>query len=108
MEENIKDYEICQIYAGSAQSFAVTRTGKIFAWGDNSSNMLGLDLNRTISDQGKAIQRDRPKESIRVAVPTELKLQEYNYAFKDNISAENFKEADYSDKNFFKKKSSKN
>ena len=31
----IKDYEICQIFAGKKQSFAVTRTGKIFAWGCN-------------------------------------------------------------------------
>ena len=72
MEENIKDYEICQIYAGSKQSFAVTRTGKIFAWGDNSKNMLGLNFNRVIADQGKAFEKNRPAESTRVAVPTEL------------------------------------
>ena len=41
----IKDYEICQIFAGNKQSFAVTRTGKIFAWGNNDNNMLGLDFN---------------------------------------------------------------
>ena len=45
VEGGIKDYEICQIYAGRAQSFAVTRTGKIFAWGDNTGNILGLELN---------------------------------------------------------------
>ena len=45
VEGKIKDYEICQVYAGRAQSFAVTRTGKIFAWGDNANNVLGLDFN---------------------------------------------------------------
>ena len=44
MAEEIKQYEICQIYAGNTQSFAVTRTGKIFAWGDNKYNLLGLNF----------------------------------------------------------------
>ena len=44
IEEEIKQYEICQIYAGNTQSFAVTRTGKIFAWGDNKYNLLGLNF----------------------------------------------------------------
>lgn len=40
----LMQHEICQIYAGLKHSFAVTRQGKIFCWGSNENNLLGLDF----------------------------------------------------------------
>ncbi len=36
--------EVSQIYAGNKQSFAVTRQGKVFCWGDDSQNLLGFAM----------------------------------------------------------------
>ena len=39
---NLSSHEVAQIFAGDKQSFAVTRQGKIFAWGKNEHVMLGF------------------------------------------------------------------
>ena len=41
---DLLQHEVCQIYAGETHSFAVTKQGKVFCWGNNKHNLLGLDL----------------------------------------------------------------
>ena len=44
VEGALNSHEVCQIYAGAKQSYAVTRQGKIFVWGSNNDNMLGVNM----------------------------------------------------------------
>ena len=41
---DLLQHEVCQIYAGETHSFAVTKQGLVFCWGNNKHNLLGLDL----------------------------------------------------------------
>ncbi|CAD8093287.1 unnamed protein product [Paramecium sonneborni] len=40
--EFFKKSPVVQIYAGGDSSYAITKKGSLFAWGDNSNNQLGL------------------------------------------------------------------
>ena len=41
----LKGFEITSISTGDQHSLALDKEGRVFAWGDNSSGQLGLDLN---------------------------------------------------------------
>ena len=52
VEGALNSHEVCQIYAGNKQSYAVTRQGKIFVWGSNENNLLGLGLGEKKDERG--------------------------------------------------------
>jgi alpha-tubulin suppressor-like RCC1 family protein len=43
VKQQIGNKQICQIYAGEYHSFAVTKEGEIFAWGNNQHSQLHFD-----------------------------------------------------------------
>ena len=71
-------HEICQIYAGLKHSFAVSRQGKIFCWGSNENNLLGLNFNN---------QNSSKNDDNKVWEPTELELS--------NVAPEFFSDPQY-------------
>lgn len=81
MEGDLKQQEICKIFAGEKQSFAVTRQGRIFCWGSNENNLLGLNLTGHKSGNGeeqKDEQADINNDKIPLASKKAKKGEEEN------------------------------
>jgi len=101
VEGALNSHEVCQIYAGNKQSYAVTRQGKIFVWGSNENNLLGVSLMNAEYKVGDVLKH--PKELLLSKIAPE------NFT----VGSKNLTRADaskmMSDKNPFKKvKKSKN
>jgi len=91
----LKQQEICQIFAGDKQSFAVTRQGRIFCWGSNENHLLGLGLEESNDAYGEDEEK-KAGEDIHFE-PKELKMETLNSAFSEKEDGKK------SEKNPFKK-----
>eukprot|EP00808_Paulinella_micropora_P031334 g47531.t1 len=63
-----KDVHVSKVFAGGANSFAVTQEGKVLAWGPNNYGMCGQPKDNTFVKVPTLVPCDAPVEQIAAAV----------------------------------------
>ena len=78
----LKDKQICQIYAGDQQSFAVTRDGEVFAWGNNKYKQLLILPSKSAASQMAEADTEASEQDFNKQIvfkPRQIKFSEYAF-----------------------------
>jgi len=62
------DDEVCHVAAGGKSSFAITKNGRMFAWGSNDYGQLGLNSSQTAVDLPTLVETDPSFDACEVSV----------------------------------------
>ena len=83
----LKDKQVCQIYAGDQQSFAVTRDGEVFAWGNNKYKQLLTQSSKSAASQMAEADTEASEREVSKHIvwkPRQIKFSEYTFG-KSNV-----------------------